>query len=442
MKISGTAGLVATLVGLAAAGGGTFYFRNVQETRRQELQQKARETRLKEKEEARREAEANEKAKTAEARAAEAKMKTAQAEKERAERQLDAKKQEAANEKARQDAAVKAKAQAEAERAASEAAKAQAEAATVRAQAEKAAADAKAKAEALALRRASEERQKAEAERERALAAKAIADAALAKSENDRKAAEANASAEHDRKLRMYKRAETSRAEMLELQRAEKLLAQEEAGVRVDEDEDGTAGAEPAAPDAPPASNAVVTVAWPETSGCETPAQAKVSSLNRMLDDKAAAVRRQRARQHVAKFETLIDQALKEQRPADAAYYRKTLASLVPEYVSVYAELVEEAHAAGREDEAGRLCTSLMALPPDWARMGVIVALITRNEAYYSRLLAGRVSRDEFVKAFRKLYDQARRDKGERDERDEKVAHICSLLATYVPDYERNPEWK
>ena len=43
---------------------------------------------------------------------------------------------------------------------------------------------------------------------------------------------------------------------------------------------------------------------------------------------------------------------------------------------------------------------------------------------------------------FRKIYDAARRDKGDRDERDEKVAHICRVLATYVPDFERSPEWK
>ncbi len=43
---------------------------------------------------------------------------------------------------------------------------------------------------------------------------------------------------------------------------------------------------------------------------------------------------------------------------------------------------------------------------------------------------------------FRKLYDQAMRDKGDRDERREKMSHICKVLATYVPDYERSPEWK
>lgn len=446
MRLSGTAGAVGTLIVLAAIGGGTFYFKSVQETTRQELQQKAQEAKLKAKEEARLEAEANEKAKAAEARAADAKMKAAQADKDKVERQLDLKKQETLAAKAQQEADAAAKAKAEAEKAAAEAAKAKAEAETAQAQAAKEAAEAKAKTEELALRRATEERQKADAECARVAAAKAIADAALAKSENEKKTAEANASAEHDRKLRMYRRAETSRAEMLELQRAEKLLALEESGARPGTPEDNAGDGETVAPageaEAEQKTNAVVKVDWPAADGDETPAQAKLSEIVRTMGSQAAADRRAQALRHIAKFEALIAQSEKEQRPADADYYRKTLASLVPEYVSIYADLIEKAHAENREADAEHYCSALVALPPDWARVGVLVTLVQRNEAYYTRLLAGRVSKNDFVKTFRKLYDQARRDKGDRDERDEKVEHICSVLATYVPDFEHNPEWK
>lgn len=444
MRFSGTVGLVVTLVVLAAIGGGTFYFKSVQETARQELQQKAQETKLKAKEESRREAEANEKAKAAEARAAESKLKAVQAEKEKLARQLEVKKQEAENEKARKAAADALSAQAEKEKAAADAARAKAEAEKAQAEAEKAAADAKAKVEALAVQRATEERQKAEAEYARVSAAKQIADAALAKSENERKTAEANAAAEHDRKLRMYKRAETSRAEMLELQRAEKLLALEDAGVQIGVPEDNAAGSEPVT-DSPVeggATNAVVEVDWVEPTSRETPAGAKVADRGRAIGKTALAESRTRALQHIAQFETLIAQAQKEKRSEDVAYYRKTLVSLVPGYVAIYAELIEKSHAENREKDAERFCTSLLSLPPEWAQVGVLVTLIQRDEAYYSRLLAGRVPKDIYVKAFRKLYDQARRDKGDRDERDERVEHICSVLATYVPDFERNPEWK
>lgn len=444
MRVSGAAGLVATLFVLAAAGGGAFYFKSVQETRRQELQQKAQEVKLKVKEEARREAEAHEKAKAAEARVAEAKLKTAQAEREKLDRQLELKKQDAQNEKARREAAAAVMAKTEAEKAAADAARAKVEAETAKAESEKTAAEAKAKVESLAVQRATEERRKAEAEYARVAAAKQIADAALAKSENERKTAEANAAAEHDRKLRMYKRAETSRAEMLELQRAEKLLALEESGVRLDASEapvDDGASTMPQN-ETVPKTNAVAQVEWPEASDGESLAQAKVSEIVQNMSAKATADRRVCALQHIAKFEALIAQALTEKRSSDADYYRKTLVSLVPEYVTLYAERIEKAHAENREADAEQFCTSLVLLPPGWARVGVLVTLITRNEAYYSRLLAGRVSKDDFVKAFRKLYDEARRDKGDQDERIEKLEHICSVLATYVPDFENNPEWK
>ena len=131
-----------------------------------------------------------------------------------------------------------------------------------------------------------------------------------------------------------------------------------------------------------------------------------------------------------------------EGRAADAEYYRRTLTTLVPEYVEVYAELIDEARKAGREKDEARHVGDLVAMVPEWRRVTVFEKLLLRDEAYYSRALAGRIGRDEYVKVFRKLYDQAMRDKGERDERRGKMAHICKVLATYVPDYERSPEWK
>lgn len=127
---------------------------------------------------------------------------------------------------------------------------------------------------------------------------------------------------------------------------------------------------------------------------------------------------------------------------ADANYYRATLISLVPDYVSIYRELVEEARKAKDEEVAGRRLDELISLIPSWQRVAVFVQLIRQDETYYSRMLAGRVEKGEYVKAFRKIYDEARRDKGDRDERNAKVEHICKVLATYVPDYEKTTEWK
>jgi hypothetical protein len=294
------------------------------------------------------------------------------------------------------------------------------------------------------MKRAEAERAKAEAELARVAAAKKIAEAALAKSENEVKAAEANAAAERDRKLRMYRRAETSRAEMLALQRAERMLALEESGALSEADQEpdfdasGDSGARP-----DEATNVVVKVDWPADAASAPAADSVAVDAGRKMAAAANAEDGRRAREYIATFGALAGRADAEGRPVDAAYYRRTLTSLVPEYVDVYAELIDEARRkGGREKDEARYVTELMATIPAWRRVAVCESLLQRDEAYFSRALAGRMSRDEYVKAFRKLYDKAMRDKGDRDERRGNMARICKVLATYVPDYERSPEWK
>ena len=424
MRISGTMWTVAALLVLAAAGAGGLYMRNGQELRRLQLQRQAQEAKLKA-----RQAEAEEKAAEArreadEARKAEARQKTAEA---------DAKKAAAlAEEKRLKIEELKA------QRTASETAKAASEAA-------KAAADAKAAAEDAVLRKLEAERKLAAAKAAETADARRIAEAALARSEVERKTAEANAAAERDRRLRMYQRAGTSRAEMLALKRAERLLALEEAGLLPEDGagEDEAAAAQPApAAEEQPATNAVVAVNWPDPATAETPAGARLAEWTQRRQAQEGQARRRRTRSYIRSFGELIAAAEKEARAADAAHCRRTLVALVPEYVDVYADLVEEARQAGRAEDEGRLCDALMALVPDWQRVTVVAKLIGRDEAYYSKALAGRVTKGEFVRAFRKLYDAARRDKGDMDERDRKVAHICQVLATYVPGFESEPDWK
>ena len=445
MRISGTMWTVAALLVLAAAGAGGLYVRNGQELRRLQLQRQAQEAKLKA-----RQAEAEEKAAEArreadEARKAEARQKRAEADAKKAAALAEEKRLKVEELKAQRTASETAKAASEAAKAAADAETAKAEAAKAASEAAKAAADAKAAAEDAVLRKLEAERKLAAAKAAETADARRIAEAALAKSEVERKTAEANAAAERDRRLRMYQRAGTSRAEMLALKRAERLLALEEAGLLPEDGagEGEAAAAQPApAAEEQPATNAVVAVNWPDPATAETPAGARLAEWTQRRQAQEGQARRRRTRSYIRSFGELIAAAEKEARAADAAHYRRTLVALVPEYVDVYADLVEEARQAGRAEEAGRICDALMALVPDWQRVTVIAKLIGRDEAYYSKALAGRVTKGEFVRAFRKLYDAARRDKGDMDERDRKVAHICQVLATYVPGFESEPDWK
>ena len=436
MRISGTTGTALLFVALAAVGAGAYFLKTAQENRRLELQAKTKQAQQKTKEADAKAKEAAAREEDAKARQRDSERKIKEAEAAKAAADLAAKRQETESELAKAEADKAAAAKAEAEKAASDAATAKAEAEKAASDAARAANEKKAEAEGLALKRAEAERAKAQAELARTEAAKKIAEAALAKSENDAKAAEANAAAERDRKLRMYRRAETSRAEMLALQRAERLLALDESGALTAADLEN-ASSESGDP------RAVVKVDWPDAAPAASPTDSAAAKADKKMSEAAVAENNRRAREYVATFGALADRAAAEGRLADAAYYRRTLTSLVPKYEDVYAELIDEARKeGGRAKDEERYVKELMAIVPEWRRVAVCESLLQRDEDYFSRALAGRMARDEYVKVFRKLYDKAMRDKGERDERREKMAHICKVLATYVPDYERSPEWK
>lgn len=446
MRISGTTGIVAALLALGAVGGGVFVFRNMQETRRQELQLQAQQVKLKAREADAKAKEGEARARESEARKAEAERKRSEAEAEAKRTDLATKRQEEANLKERSAADAAAAKRAEAERKRSEAEIAKAEAVKKAAEAEQIAQAKKAEVEAVALRRVEEERRKAEIDYAKTAAAKSIADAALAKSENERKTAEATAAAEHDRKLRMYSRANTSRAELLALQRAEHLLALEESGALQEPNGmDNGGGVEAGTSEMQKdesCTNVAVTVVWPVETASQSPAEKRVEDVRERLDNRARATSSAAARRHIDNFAALVRKATAEGRVADAAYYRATLISLVPDYVSVYRELMEDARKSGEGKVAERRLGELVELVPPWQRISVFVQLIHHDEAYYSRMLAGRINKDEYVKTFRKICDEVRRDKGDRDERDAKVEHFCKILATYVPDFEDSTEWK
>lgn len=448
MKVSGTTGTVVMLLALAAVGAGTYFFKTVQTNRKLELQAQTKQVQLQQKEAEQKTREAEARTAEAEARQKEADRKIKASEEAKAETLLAAKKQEAKNLEAQIAADEAAAKKAEALQAAADAETAKAEAQKAAADAARAEAEQKAALESLALKRAEVEAKKAADELARTEAAKKIAADALEKSENERKIAEANAQAERDRKLRMYRRAETSRAEMLALQRAERLLALDEAGALTAADlENAMASANEAAnaasAEGTPATNAVVKVDWPAEASTESPSTVKEGEFAKKIEEKASEDSRRRAREYVHTFGDLAATAAQQNRPADAAHYRQTLVALVPDYVDVYAELIDEARQAkDKTEEEARLVSDLVALVPAWQRVTVFGKLLQHDEGYFSKALAGRVTREEYVKTFRKLYDLAMRDKGDRDERRAKMAHLCQVLATYVPDFEKSPEWK
>ena len=390
----------------------------------------------------------------------ETKLKTAEqnrraaeaAEKEKALAEKAAKAQEAENlkerqETARQEAEAKAKAaiaaEEETKRLAAEAERQKAEA--KQSEAKRKELEAQRALEEVALKRATEDRKKAEAEAARLAAAKATAEAALAKSENDRKTAEANAAAEHDRKLRMYRRAETSRAEMLELQRAERALALEESGASLEDIQaamNNPLSSETGTEADAPQTNAVVNVTWRKSGGEIMPVTAELSKAETTYVDASRQRIKSHARDYVVLFGKLIDRADRDGHVQDAVRFREMLVTFVPDVAIIFCERIKEARAAGREDDAKKACADLIALMPDWKRVGTMVELLVRDEEYFSKTLAGLVTKDEYVKAFRRLYDKARRSNADRDEREEKMERICKVLATYVPDFESSPEWK
>ena len=430
MKFSGTTGLVISLIVIALAGGGTYFFRTAQETKRMELAQEAK--RLKQ------EARATEKAQ------AEAEVKAKEAEKAAAEAKRVAAVKAVEEQKLRKEAADAESRLVEKKRVAAEAEteklKAQEK---VQAQA-KALAEQKAETEQLALRRAEEERRRAEAELAKELAGKAIVEAALAKSENDRKAAEANAAAAHDRKLRMYRRAETSRAELLELQRAERRLALEETGGGVPtEDSAGVDTTnEHTGNETLSETNAVIAVVWQENTIQSTEAEVKLEAARSKLDARAASEQLRHARDYVSSFGKLIAEAQQAKRNEDVSYYRQTLRTLVPDYQEVYAVLAEEARTQGHPDRELACLREMMSLVPTGGRVSACVRLFMRDEEHYAEMLTKLATRGEYVAVFKKMIDVARRSDADRDEREAKMDHYERTLAKYVPDYEKCPEWK
>ncbi len=224
--------LILFVVVALVCGSGSFITNSILENRRIRLQNEKKSLQLKTLEAETAKAQAEQKAKEADARKEENAKKRAEADRQKASDNLAAKKiekdnliQRAKTAKAEADAKQKAKVAADAEAAKLAAQKAASEA-------KRKELEAKSGFEQLALKRAETERDKAIAEETTVLAKKKIADAALQKSENELKIAKENAAAERDAKLRLYHRAEGSRAEMKEIRRAERMLAAMEAAER------------------------------------------------------------------------------------------------------------------------------------------------------------------------------------------------------------------
>lgn len=435
----------------AALGGGFLVWKGYAENRRLELKAAAARAAA---DRARAEGQAaeaaareNAKAKEAEARIKEAAQKKAADERATAKANADAKKAAAEAENLKLKNAQEEIAKAKARKAAAEAEAEKAKAQKAAAEATRAEQERKVAAERLARERAEAAARKAAAEQATAEAARRAAEAAREKSENERRTAEANAAAEHDRKLRLYQRAGTSRAELVALRRAEKRLALEEAGLLEDEGEsEGADEAKGAAAEAekPAATNAVAAAAvrWPDADDAADGRAAP--------EDRSDALRRQRerraARRDVRELGDLANRAEAEGRAADAARFRAAIKTFAPDYVALYADAISEAKAAGKADEARALLGDLFKVVPEWERADVVVRLLERDEAHYSEALAGRVPKSVYVSAFRTLYDRTRRDVESdgadgRNPRAERMQHLREVLARFVPDYERVYEW-
>lgn len=444
------------VVGIAAIGGGLFVWKIHEENRKLSLEAKERQaaraqTRMEHDTEVKKAeaASAQAKAKAAEARAAEDRRRTSENERRRAAEDRAAKEAAVEAEKVRLAAAKAETTKAEAQKAAAEAEIAKAAAQKAAAEASRADQEKKVEAETLALKRAAAEQKKAEAEAATAMAEQRKAEAARETSENERKTAEANAAAAHDHKLRIYQRAGGSRAELLALKRAEKLLALEESGALAGTegaDEDHQEGPEEVSPSTVPAtnSNAVVAVSWPD-AGVD-PALALIESAEDRQEAKDQKTARQHARAVIRKFSELADLAEKEGRATAAEHHRKSILVLVPGYVEIYADLIKEKTGFGKDDVALNLVTDLFKVVPEWERVDVIVQLLERDDEYFARAVAGRVPKSVYVAAFRKYFDRVRRDTDSdgpngTDPREEKMQHIRGVLARYVPDYEKVYEW-
>lgn len=293
------------------------------------------------------ESENNRKAAEAEKKAAEAKKATAEAEKKAAADKL------AATKEAKQKAAEEAKLK-EADTANRKAAKEQAIAEEAKSKAKKEELEAKLKADAISLelektkaKRAADERAKAEADERAKTAVDRIAQAALKKSENELKAAELNREAERDRRLQMYKRGEVSKAEMIEIENAEKALAREESirkGILpadspyrfMDNPQEEAWNRQEEIP-----AQTTEEVFTNEVSAIieevEKPSNAdlELERLNESLQNAVDATRKKIHAKYEKDLREMIAQAEREGRDADAKRYKRALWSLISDPMDV-----------------------------------------------------------------------------------------------------------
>jgi hypothetical protein len=292
------------------------------------------------------ESENNRKAAEAEKKAAEAKKATAEAEKKTAADKL------ATTKEAKQKAAEEAKLK-EADTANRKAAKEQAIAEEAKSKAKKEELEAKLKADAISLelektkaKCAADERAKAEAEERAKVAANAITQAALKKSENELKTAELNRQTERDRRLQMYKRGEVSKAEMIEIENAEKALAREESIKRgilpADspyrfaenlQEETGVPEELPSTPQETVFTNEVTAI----IEEVEKPSKVdlELERLNNSLENAIESTRKKIHNKYETILREMIAEAERTGRDADAKRYKRALWSLLSDPMDV-----------------------------------------------------------------------------------------------------------
>lgn len=292
------------------------------------------------------EAENNRKAAEAEKKAAEAKKATAEAEKKTAADKLAETKEaklKAAEEAKLKEADTKNR---KAAKEASEAKEKEDKAAKEKLDAQRKADQVKLELEKVSAKRAADERAKAEAEERAKVAANAITQAALKKSENELKTAELNRQTERDRRLQMYKRGEVSKAEMIEIENAEKALAREESIKRgvlpADspyrfaenlQEETWVPEELPSTPQETVFTNEVTAI----IEEVEKPSKAdlELERLNNSLENAIESTRKKIHNKYETTLREMIAEAERTGRDADAKRYKRALWSLISDPMDV-----------------------------------------------------------------------------------------------------------
>jgi hypothetical protein len=292
------------------------------------------------------ESENNRKAAEAEKKAAEAKKATAEAEKKTAADKLATTKEaklKAAEEAKLKEADTKNR---KAAKEASEAKEKEDKAAKEKLDAQRKADQVKLELEKVSAKRAADERAKAEAEERAKVAANAITQAALKKSENELKTAELNRQTERDRRLQMYKRGEVSKAEMIEIENAEKALAREESIKRgilpadspyrfAENLQEKTWGPEelPSTPQETVFTNEVTAI----IEEVEKPSKAdlELERLNNSLENAIESTRKKIHNKYETILREMIAEAERTGRDADAKRYKRALWSLISDPMDV-----------------------------------------------------------------------------------------------------------